>query len=42
LIDSIKTKVIGTGELRPTQLFNGYAEHVAGLYRGMENERLWA
>ena len=35
-------EVIGTGERRPTMLFNGYGEYVAGLYRGMENERLWA
>ena len=26
----------------PTQLFNGYGEFVAELYRGMENERLFA
>lgn len=27
---------IGTGETRPTELFNGYAEQVAGLYDGGE------
>ena len=27
--------MIGTGEKRPTQLFNGYGEFVAGLYPGM-------
>jgi sulfoxide reductase catalytic subunit YedY len=35
-------EVIGTGERVPTQLFNGYGEYVAALYRGLENERLWA
>jgi sulfoxide reductase catalytic subunit YedY len=33
---------IGTGERRPTLLFNGYGEFVAGLYKGLESERLWA
>jgi sulfoxide reductase catalytic subunit YedY len=32
---------IGTGERRPTLKFNGYGEYVAGLYAGMEQERLW-
>jgi sulfoxide reductase catalytic subunit YedY len=35
-------EVIGTGERRPTLLFNGYGEQVAGLYKGLEKERLWA
>ena len=35
-------EVIGTGERRPTLLFNGYAEQVAHLYKGLENERLYA
>jgi sulfoxide reductase catalytic subunit YedY len=35
-------EVIGTGERRPTLLFNGYADNVSNLYAGMENERLWA
>ena len=35
-------EVIGTGEHRPTLLFNGYGEYVAELYKGLENERLWA
>jgi sulfoxide reductase catalytic subunit YedY len=34
--------LIGVGERRPTLLFNGYAEFVAGIYKGLENERLWA
>jgi sulfoxide reductase catalytic subunit YedY len=33
--------LIGVGERRPTLLFNGYAEFVAGIYKGLENERLW-
>jgi sulfoxide reductase catalytic subunit YedY len=32
---------IATGELVPTQLFNGYGEYVAGLYTGMEDEPLY-
>jgi sulfoxide reductase catalytic subunit YedY len=35
-------ELIGTGERRPTLLYNGYGEYVAHLYKGMENERLWA
>jgi methionine sulfoxide reductase catalytic subunit len=35
-------ELIGTSERRPTLLFNGYGEYVAHLYRGLENERLWA
>ncbi|MGE0563082.1 MAG: protein-methionine-sulfoxide reductase catalytic subunit MsrP [Pseudolabrys sp.] len=35
-------ELIGTGERRPTLLFNGYGEFVADLYKGLENERLWA
>ncbi len=34
--------LLGTGERRPTQLFNGYGEYVAQLYKGLERERLWA
>ena len=34
---------LGTGgERKPTLLFNGYGEYVAGLYKGLEGERLWA
>jgi sulfoxide reductase catalytic subunit YedY len=32
---------IGTGSRIPTQLFNGYGEFVADLYKGMEKERLF-
>jgi len=35
-------RVLGTDERVPTQLFNGYAEFVADLYKGLENERLYA
>ena len=35
-------EVIGTGERRPTLLFNGYGEYVADLYKGLDKERLWA
>ena len=36
-------EILGSGgERRPTILFNGYGEYVAGLYKGLENERLWA
>jgi sulfoxide reductase catalytic subunit YedY len=35
-------EVIGTGERRPTLIFNGYGDYVAGLYKGMDSERLWA
>jgi sulfoxide reductase catalytic subunit YedY len=35
-------RVLGTGERRPTLLFNGYAEQVAGLYADLKGERLYA
>jgi sulfoxide reductase catalytic subunit YedY len=35
-------EVIGTGERKPTLIFNGYGDYVAGLYKGLEKERLWA
>jgi methionine sulfoxide reductase catalytic subunit len=35
-------RVLGTGETVPTQIFNGYGEFVADLYKGLENERLYA
>ena len=35
-------EIIGTGERRETMLFNGYGEYVAGIYKGLESERLWA
>jgi sulfoxide reductase catalytic subunit YedY len=35
-------ELIGTGERRPTLLYNGYGEYVSDLYKGLESERLWA
>ena len=35
-------RVLGTGATVPTQLFNGYGEYVADLYKGLESERLYA
>lgn len=35
-------RVLGSDERIPTVIFNGYGEWVADLYKGMENERLWA
>lgn len=32
---------IGTEEMIPTRLFNGYEAEVAGLYQGLEKERLY-
>lgn len=32
---------IGTGQRRPTLLFNGYGEFVADLYKDLENEKLF-
>jgi methionine sulfoxide reductase catalytic subunit len=34
-------ELIGTGARVPTKLFNGYAEQVAGLYKGLDKERLF-
>ncbi|OYU49578.1 MAG: mononuclear molybdenum enzyme YedY [Rhizobiales bacterium PAR1] len=34
-------EVLGTGKRIPTKLFNGYGEYVAGLYKGLEKEKLW-
>ncbi|MBV9555993.1 MAG: protein-methionine-sulfoxide reductase catalytic subunit MsrP [Pseudolabrys sp.] len=34
-------EIIGTSEYRPTMLFNGYGEQVAGLYKGLEKEPLY-
>ena len=34
-------QVLGTRERRPTLLFNGYAEQVAEMYKGLEGERLY-
>jgi sulfoxide reductase catalytic subunit YedY len=34
-------RVLGTDEMVPTQLFNGYGEWVADLYKGLEGENLY-
>jgi len=34
-------ELIGTGSRVPTQLFNGYADHVADLYKDMPGEKLF-
>lgn len=34
-------EVIGTGDRKPTQIFNGYGEYVADLYKGLEGEKLF-
>ena len=34
-------EVLGTGNRVPTQLYNGYGEFVAGLYDGVEGEKLY-
>ncbi len=35
-------RLIGSNERVPTRIYNGYGEFVAGLYTGLQNERLWA
>lgn len=35
-------RMLGTDERRPTVIYNGYGEWVAGLYMGLEKERLFA
>jgi len=37
-----KETMIGTRDEVPTVIFNGYGDYVAGLYDGMEGERLFA
>ena len=34
-------RLLGTDERRPTLLYNGYGEFVAGLYAGLEGESLF-
>ena len=34
-------KVLGTGDRRPTQIYNGYGDYVADLYKGLEKENLF-
>jgi sulfoxide reductase catalytic subunit YedY len=35
-------RMLGTGERRPTLIWNGYGEYVAHLYEGLKGERLFA
>lgn len=34
-------ELIGTGERRPTLIYNGYGEYVADLYKGLADEKLY-
>ena len=34
-------QVLGTGEMEPTKIFNGYGDFVASLYTGLEAEKLY-
>jgi sulfoxide reductase catalytic subunit YedY len=34
-------KVLGTSDKIPTKIYNGYGEYVAGLYQGLEEEKLF-
>jgi len=34
-------RMLGTGEVIPTRIYNGYGEYVADLYKGLENEPLY-
>jgi methionine sulfoxide reductase catalytic subunit len=34
-------EVLGTGETVPTQIYNGYGEQVAGLYKDIKGEELF-
>jgi sulfoxide reductase catalytic subunit YedY len=36
-----REQLLPTGEQVPTQLFNGYGEQVAALYKGLEGENLY-
>ena len=36
-----RERVLGTGEMVPTRLYNGYGEYVADLYKDLEGERLY-
>jgi sulfoxide reductase catalytic subunit YedY len=37
-----RERLLGSDEMVPTQIWNGYGEFVAGLYTGLEKERLFA
>ncbi|HEY8381893.1 MAG TPA: protein-methionine-sulfoxide reductase catalytic subunit MsrP [Microvirga sp.] len=34
-------RMLGTNEMRPTQIYNGYGAFVADLYKGLEKEKLY-
>jgi sulfoxide reductase catalytic subunit YedY len=34
-------RVLGTDEVRPTMIYNGYGDFVAHLYKGLEKEKLF-
>ena len=38
----VRERVLGGAGRRPTLLYNGYEEQVAGLYKDMKGERLFA
>ena len=35
-------RLLGSNEMVPTRIWNGYGEWVAGLYDGLKGERLFA
>ena len=36
-----REKLLGSGEMVPTQIYNGYGDFVAGLYEGRKGEKLF-
>ncbi|MFC7396943.1 protein-methionine-sulfoxide reductase catalytic subunit MsrP [Chelatococcus sp. GCM10030263] len=36
-----REEILGTGDYRPTLIYNGYGEYVADLYKGMDGEKLF-
>ena len=34
-------RMLGTDEMKPTTLYNGYGDYVADLYKGLEKEKLY-
>jgi sulfoxide reductase catalytic subunit YedY len=36
-----RERLLGSGEMVPTQIYNGYGEYVAGLYANLKNQRLF-
>jgi sulfoxide reductase catalytic subunit YedY len=37
-----RERLLGSGEMVPTQVWNGYGAYVADMYKGLEKERLFA